>query len=130
MSDRSERSAPALIGDLLRHVTELLSKEIQLLRAEISEKTNQAVIACGMIVAAIVFALTALNVLSAALVAAIANLGISGGWAALIVGGGLAAFSLALAAKGVEDLKASNLALERTASSVADDVRMAKEKVQ
>lgn len=46
--------------------------------------------AIGMIVAAAVVALTALNVLTAALVAALAELGIPGGWSALIVGVALA----------------------------------------
>ncbi len=129
MADPVERSAPALIGDLVGNVTELFRKEMQLLRAELREKSTQAVTAIGLIVAAIVIALTALNVLAAALVAAITAAGLDGGWAALIVGAVFAIVAFALAAKGISDLKASNLVPERTADAVTNDARMAKEKM-
>ena len=92
MADTLDRSASSLLGDLVSQVTELFRKEIMLLRAELGEKATQAVTACGLIVAAVVLALTALNVLAAALVVALENLGIPGGWAALIVGVILATF--------------------------------------
>ena len=44
-------------------------------------------VALGSIAAGLVVALTALNVLAAALVVAIERAGIPGGWSALIVGG-------------------------------------------
>lgn len=126
MSD--ERSAPALVGDLLTQTTDLFRKEIQLLRAEIGEKTNQATIAAGMILGAVVLALVALNVLAAALVAALSNI-MDAGWAALIVGGILAIIAYIMASKGINDLKATNLAPERTANAVSKDASMAKGRV-
>ena len=62
MADIQDRSAPALMGDLVTHVTELVRKEIQLLRAELNEKATQAAIALGSIVAGVIIAITALNV--------------------------------------------------------------------
>ena len=58
MADLNERSTPALMGDLVTHVTELVRKEITLLRAEMNDKATQVAIALGSIVAAVVFVLT------------------------------------------------------------------------
>jgi phage-related baseplate assembly protein len=129
MSDLHERSAPALVGDLVTHVTELVRKEIQLLRAEMNEKSTQVMVAAGTIVAAVAIALTALNVLAAALVAALTNAGIPDTWSAVIVGGILAVVGFALAGKGINSLKASSLAPERTARAASRDATMVKEKL-
>ena len=129
MNDRSERSAPRLVGDLVTHVTELFRKEIQLFRAELSEKTTQAAIAIGMIVAGVVLALTALNVLAAALVVALENLGIPAGWAAVIVGLIFGVLALVLASRGMNNLKASSLAPARTARAAGRDAELVKEKI-
>ena len=90
MADPQERSTPGLMADLLDQVTQLVRKEVQLFRAEMSDKATQAMVAAGSILAAAVVAITALNVLAAALVAALANAGIPGAWSAVIVGVGLA----------------------------------------
>jgi uncharacterized membrane protein YqjE len=129
MSDLHERSAPALVGDLVTHVTELVRKEIQLFRAELSEKSTQVVVAAGTIVAAVAISLTALNVLAAALVTALTNAGIPAAWSAVIVGGGLAIVGFALAGKGINSLKASSLAPERTARAAQRDASMVREKL-
>ncbi|MEX2617635.1 MAG: phage holin family protein [Alphaproteobacteria bacterium] len=128
MQRPNEKSAPALIGDLINEVTTLFKKEIQLLRAEVSEKVNRAAVALGMIVGAVVLALVALNVLAAALVAAIQNMGIAPGWAALIVGSVLAIVAYVLLTKGLTDLKASKLSPQKTVRAVERDAELAKEK--
>ena len=124
-----DRSTPALMGDLIESVTQLVRKEIQLFRAEMGEKATQAMVAAGSILAAGVIALTALNVLAAALVAALAKAGIPGAWSAVIVGGVLAIIAYVLARKGINDLKAGSLAPERTARAAARDATMVKEKI-
>ena len=129
MPDLDERSTPSLMSDLVAQVTELVRKEIQLLRAEMNEKTTQVVIALGSILAAVVFVLTALNVLAAALVAALTNAGIPAAWSAVIVGGALAIVAVVLANRGIANLKAQSLAPERTARAAMRDVGMVKEKV-
>lgn len=128
MSDDS-RSTPTLLSDLVTSVTELFRSEIRLLRAEMSEKSNQAVTAVGVIASGVVLALVALNVLAAALVAALVALGLSSGWASVIVGGVLAIVAFSLVGKGARDLKASNFAPERTARAAAKDTQMLKEHV-
>jgi Putative Actinobacterial Holin-X, holin superfamily III len=129
MADDRERSAPALMGDLVTHVTELVRKEIQLLRAEMSEKTSQAIVAIGTVAGAVVLALTALNVLAAALVGALTEAGVPAVWSAVIVGGALALIALLMARGGIASLKASSLAPERTVRSASRDAAMVKEKV-
>lgn len=128
VADPHDRSAPALIGDLITHVTELFRKEMLLLRAELNEKGNQVLTAIGMIAGALVIALTALNVLAAALVAALAEI-MDGGWAALIVGVVLAAVAYFMASSGMNNLKTANLTPRRTAESLSRDATMAKERV-
>lgn len=128
VSDPHDRSAPALIGDLITNVTELFRKEMLLLRAELNEKGNQVLTSLGMIAAALVLALTALNVLAAALVAALAEF-IDGGWAALIVGVVLAAIAYFMVSSGMKNLKTANLTPRRTADSLSRDAAMAKERV-
>ena len=129
MKDVGERSAPALVGDLIGHVSELFRKELQLLRAELNEKSTQALAALGTIAAGLMVALTALNVLAAALVVALERAGILAPWAALIVGGGLAIVAFFLARGGIAALKASSLAPERTARALSRDAAMAKEQL-
>jgi hypothetical protein len=129
MADLNERSAPALMGDLVNHVTELVRKEVALFRAEMNDKATQVVIALGSIVAGVVFILTALNVLAAALVAALTNAGIPAAWSAVIVGVLLTIGGVILANRGIANLKAQNLAPERTARAAARDAHMVKEKV-
>lgn len=123
-----ERSAPALIGDLINQVTELFRKEMMLLRAEVNETGSQVATGAGMVAGALVLAITALNVLAAALVAALAEF-MQGGWAALIVGVVLALIAWAMASSGTSKLKAANLAPRRTAESLSKDAMMAKERV-
>jgi hypothetical protein len=128
MSELNERSTPGLVSELVTHVTELVRKEIQLLRAELSSKSTQIVVALGTLVAALAFTLTALNVLAAALVAALTNAGVPEVWSAVIVGGVIALIGLALASKGASSLKASNLTPDRAANSAMRDATMVREK--
>jgi hypothetical protein len=127
MNDVGERSAPALVGDLVGQVTELVRKEVQLLRAELNEKSTQVIMALGSIAAGLVVALTALNVLAAAIVVALERAGIPGGWSALIVGAVLAIVAFILVRAGMAALKASNLAPDRTARALSRDAAMARE---
>jgi hypothetical protein len=129
MADLQDRSTPGLLADLLEQVTQLVRKEIQLFRAEMSDKATQAMIAAGSILAAAVVAITALNVLAAALVAALANAGIPAPWSAVIVGVALALVAFVMAKKGIDNLRAGSLAPERTTRAAVRDVSMVKEKI-
>jgi len=121
------KSAGSLLTEALSHVSSLMRKEVDLARAEVNENLKHAGVAIGLIVGAVVVALTALNVLSAALVAALTEAGIPAGWSAVIVGLLLAGVAYAMINKGTNDLKLSSLAPSRTAKNVKRDAQTMKE---
>ena len=127
MSTEPNKSASGLLNDALSHVSSLVRNEVDLARAEINENVNNAGAAIGLIIGALVVALTALNVLSAALVAALTEAGIPGGWSALIVGVVFAIIAYVMLKKGKDNLKLSSLAPSRTAQNVKRDARAVKE---
>ncbi|WP_187431364.1 hypothetical protein ROLI_030040 [Roseobacter fucihabitans] len=128
MSDNNiNKSAGSLLSDALSNVSGLVRSEVDLARAEISENVTKAGVAIGLIAGSAIIALVALNVLAAALVAALANAGIDAGWAALIVGALLAIVAYILINKGINDLKLSSLAPTRTVKNVQRDAAAVKE---
>ena len=130
MQATDDRSLKDLVGDLTTSVSTLFRKEIELARAETSEKINQAGMAVGSIAAGGILALAALIVLLQALVIALAELGLAPALSALIVGGIVAIIAFALIYKGTNDLKVGNLAPTRTADSLRRDAEMVKEQVR
>lgn len=123
MTDPHHESTPNLISEAFTRVTSLVRSEFDLARAEMDQNMRRAGTALGMIVAAGVIALTALNVLAAALVAALNEMGIEGGWSALIVGVVLAIIAYVLLSKGTSDLRLSSLAPSRTAENIKRDAQ-------
>ena len=130
MQQTDDRSLKELLADLTHSVTTLFRKEIELARAETSEKLSQAGVGAGAIAAGGVLALAALIVLLQALVIALAELGLAPALSALIVGGVVAIIAFALIYKGMNDLKASNLAPTRTVEALRRDAHMIKEQTQ
>ena len=126
-ADPRTKSTGALLSDLLHHLSGLLRGEIALARAEVEANIRAAGIGIGLILAAAVMALCALNLLSAALVAAIAEFGVAPGWAAFGVGTVLALIALGLALKGASAIKLSSLAPNRTVRNVRRDAQTLKE---
>ena len=124
------RSTPALIGDLIGHVTELFRKEMMLLRAELNEKTSQLTTAGGMLAGALVVGIVGLIYLAGAVMLGIVAAGLSPVWAALIVGAVLAIVGLIMAMSGKSKLQASSLSPHRTVDSLSRDARLAKEKTR
>ena len=126
MDDRN-KSTGGLLSDALSHVSSLVRNEVDLARAEVSENATKAAVAVGVLVGGVVTSLAALNVLTAALVAALTEAGIPAGWSALIVGVALAAVAIVMITKGMNDLKATSLAPTRTAKNVKRDAEALKE---
>ena len=125
--DNTKKSAGNLLTDAMANVSGLVRSEVDLARAEISENVTKAGIAMGLIAGATIVALVALNVLSAALVAALTETGLDAGWSALIVGAALGIIAFVLINKGVNDLKLSSLAPTRTVKNVQRDAAAVKE---
>lgn len=126
MTQERNESTGTLVGEALTHVSSLVRKEVDLARAEIGENLNRAAVAIGMIAGALIVALAALNVLTAAIVVALTEAGIDPGWAAFIVGVVLAIIAWAMVAKGASDLKLTSLAPTRTAENLKRDARAVK----
>lgn len=127
MMHTDDRSLKELLSDLSNSITTLFRKEIELARAETSEKISQTGTAIASIAAGGILALAALIVLLQALVIALTEAGIPAGWSALIVGAVVAGIAYALVHKGTTDLKASNLAPKRTLASLKQDAHVVKE---
>ncbi|MBM7070081.1 phage holin family protein [Actibacterium sp. 188UL27-1] len=128
MNDENiNKSAGNLLTEAMSNVSGLVRSEVDLARAEISENVTKAGVAVGLIAGAAIIALVALNVLAAALVAALTEAGLDAGWSALIVGAGLAIIAFVLINKGVNDLKLSSLAPTRTVKNVQRDAAAVKE---
>ncbi len=125
--DHEAKSTGTLLSDALQHLTDLVRGEVALAKAEVEQNLRNAGVGIGLIVSAVVLALVALNVLAGALVAALAELGLSPGLAALAVGGTLALIALALILKGASALKPENLAPERTMKNIKRDAKALKE---
>ena len=130
MMHTDDRSLKDLLADLTDSITTLFRQEIQLARAETSEKITQVGVAIGAIAGGAILALAALIVLLQALVIGITEAGVPPGWASLIVGVVVAIIAYVLIHKGTSDLKASNLAPDRTMSSLKRDAQVVKEQVR
>lgn len=124
MTDQTRtESTGSLFSDAIKQISTLVRGEVDLARAEVDQNLRRAAAALGMLVAAVVIALTALNVLSAAVVSGLTEAGIDAGWAALIVGVVLGVIAAILVSKGTSDLKLSSLAPTRTAENIKRDTR-------
>ena len=118
MTEHSQESTPTLVTEAMSRVSNLVREEFNLARAEMDENLRRALAAIGMLVAAVVIAL---NVLAGALSAALVEMGMAPGWAALTVGAAFGLIAWALMAKGTNDLKLSSLAPTRTAANLKRD---------
>lgn len=127
--DHNGASPATLVASILNHIGALVRKEVDLARAEINENLAKAGIAIGLLVGAVVLSLTALDVLAAALVAAITEFGLDAGWAALIVGLLFALIAWGMMMKGLKDLKSVSLAPKRAARSVSRAAKAVKESI-
>jgi len=125
-----DKSTGVLLNEAMTHVSSLVRNEVDLARAEINQNLSKAAVAIGLIVGAAVVALTALNVLSAALVVGLTNAGLDGGWAALIVGLVFAVVAYLMAKSGTDNLKLTSLAPTRAARNIVRDAEAVKETLQ
>lgn len=128
--DEARRSTPGLFADLFGQTTRLMSSELALARAELSEKIAQAVGGLALLVGGAVFLIGAVNVLLAAAVTALVDAGVAAPWASLIVAALVGVVGGLLVWNGLGNLKVSRLAPTRTAEQMRRDVHLVKERVQ
>jgi hypothetical protein len=124
--EMAERSIPTLVSDIARQVPELVRKEIQLLRSEVSDRLSQAGRGIGEIAAAGVLLVCALLILLQALVVALASW-VGPAWSAVIVGVATTLIALVLLQMGRKNLQATSLAPTRTTEQLRHDADMARD---
>lgn len=127
--DERARSIPGIVIDLVGQFANLLRKESQLARAEISENVNRALMGIVMAIAAAVLLIPALVVLLLAGVYALETTGLAPYWCALIAGGAALLVGLVLMLIGIGRLKAGNLIPRRTIQQFQEDAALAKRQV-
>jgi Putative Actinobacterial Holin-X, holin superfamily III len=116
------------LTDLFGDLADLLRKELQLAKAEISEKiASRLRVGIWMVVAGALGLLAALLLVEAA-VFAIASFGIALHWSCLIVAALFAAAAAAAFFQGRSQAQ-DELLLARTARQISQDIRTAKEQL-
>ena len=127
-NDPVRQQHPAsLASEALRLSGELIRKEVALAKAEVTQNIQRAGVAAGFIAAAAVIAIVTINVLVAALVAALAETDLGPIWSAVIVGVVLALIAYVLLRKGLNDLKPETLMPSRTVQNMQRDAQTIKE---
>ena len=121
------RSTPDLISQAFQHLGNLVKGEINLARAELHDGIQTAVAGIAMMAGALVMVLVGLNVLAAAIVAGLTEMGLHPGWAAFIVGVLFLVAARILVLTGKKSLDPSILAPNRTARNVRRDAATIKE---
>jgi uncharacterized membrane protein YqjE len=127
---KRHESTAELVKDLTREVSELVRKEIELARAEMTEKGKQAGVGVGMFGGAALMAAAALGG-SMATIIIVLDLWMPLWLAALITTLAYAAVAGILAMRGRDELKQTGAPIpERTKESVKEDVQWAKTRAQ
>lgn len=126
----ANRSVPELFSDLVGHMSTLFRSEMQLVKAEASEKAHQATGAIVYLAAGAIILLAALHALLASAVAWLVLMGVEVQWSTLIVAGVVGLIGFILLRKGMSDLKARNLAPNRTIQQFRRDAHTAREQIR
>lgn len=128
MADPVRSQDPAsLASEVLRLSGDLIRKEVALAKTEIRQSIRRTCTALGLIVAAAVIGIVTLNILAAALVAALAQTELGLIWSALITGAVLALLTGFLLLKGIRGLKSEAFMPSRTMQNVQHDARAIRE---
>lgn len=126
---RHEKNIPELFTDMIEHLSTLFRKEVQLAKTETREKVQQATNAVIYMVIGGAVVLAALIILLFAAAAFLVEWGLAEEWSLLLVGGVVALIGIIALAKGMNDIKASNLTLQRTVDQLRANVHAAREQV-
>jgi uncharacterized membrane protein YqjE len=124
--DLQDRSIGDLTKQLTQDISELIRKELELAKAELSEKARNLAVGGGLIAGGAVLGLVTLGCLTAAAIMALAI--VLPDWAAaLIVGGAVALVAGLLALVGLKSMRRAAPAVPaETVESVKEDVAWVK----
>ena len=136
---RTEEGRPLaeLLGGLAGDISTLFRKEIQLAKAEASEKLSETMAGVVSLLVGTVLALGALGVLLTAVVSVLAAFFVSrnmdstlaNALAAAVVGVVVGVIAWIFASRGLNALKARNLSMNITAGSLSRDANIVKERL-
>ncbi|WP_181703474.1 phage holin family protein [Chthonobacter albigriseus] len=130
MDHNPNRTVIDLFGDVVVETSTLFRKEVQLAKAEISEKIGRVGGALSRVGIGAVFMIAALVMLLQAIVEWLAFVDIPYRWGALAVGLVVAIIGYILLRNGMNDVSASNLTPHRTAEQMQRNVTAVREKVR
>lgn len=123
----SSKSAGEMMSAILGNVSNLVRNETDLARAEIGESLKKAGASLGSMAVALVLAITGLNVLAGALVAAVVWAGLPPPWAAAAVGLGFLVIAVVIFSSAKSALNQIGFVPTRAARSVSRDVAAIKD---
>jgi hypothetical protein len=129
MSEADDRSARELISAVMADLADLVRKESELVRSELSQKISLALKAAVGMGAGAVLLLGAFLCVLAAVVIGLSNL-MPPAWAALVVGVVSALIGFTLVRAGMKKAEPSELAPERFVKQVRRDAEMIKEQMR
>jgi hypothetical protein len=128
---KQERSIGELFGQLSQDMTLLVRQEVQLARAEMSDKITRLTTNLVSVIAGGFVAYVGALALVAALILALQDLANISPWvSALIVGALLGIIGYVMLKRGLTELKRVDLAPRRTVENIRDDVQSIKDDVQ
>ena len=128
MQGNGNQTIQGLVGEALRESTDLAQKEFTLFKTEVSQNIRTLFMGLAMMVAAAVFAIAALMLLTESLVKWLATVVNSEALAALIVGGVLALIAIGLGLWGRSAMSSSTVMPQRTMRSLKRDAEVLSER--
>ncbi|HLY31557.1 MAG TPA: phage holin family protein [Ktedonobacterales bacterium] len=129
-ANEDDRSIGSLVSDLSRQMSTLARQEINLAKAEMTQKAKAASKDIALIAAGGVLALAALLALLATITLGLIQLGVTWWLAALVVTVIVAILAYALAQIGVSGLKRLNPTPQQTVDTLKEDVTWAKDQIR
>jgi len=129
MADHRGENIQTLLGDALRDTADLARKELALFKAEMAQNVRNLAMGLAMFVAAAVFAIICISLLTQSLVEWLATKVNSDALASLIVAVIMGAIAGGLILYGRSKMSASTLTPDRTIRNVQRDTAVLSERV-
>jgi hypothetical protein len=124
------RTIGNLLTDVLGDITHLFETEIRLIRVEINERLGKIANGGTLVAVGAIAALGAMFLLLQAIVRWLVVAGVPDQWGYLVVGLVVAGMAAVVLSKGMNNLKSTNLVLDRTLAQLRADMATVKEHVK
>jgi hypothetical protein len=127
---KEDRSIGELFAQLAKETSTLVRQEVTLAKTEMSQKAGEVGKQVGFLAIGGAVAYAGLLAIIAAIVIALASLGLPWWLSALIVGVIVAAVGYFLVQRGLSALKRQNMAPQQTIDTIKEDAEWVKEQVR